>query len=81
MPISGDKVLVSGIYRVIHPAHRRDQPKAFVVGQNFPSCRRCENCEYVLLKAAPGIAEDPDLRSGKMRRSQTLRKPRKRVSS
>jgi CheY-like chemotaxis protein len=59
---SGQVVAISGIYRVIHPAHREhDREQTFTAGNIFPNCPSCSACEYVLLKAAPAAHEDPDL--------------------
>ena len=57
----GDHVEISGIYRAVHYSHRwDDQQYVFVKGQKSPRCNNCVDCEFVLVKAAPGAAEIPD---------------------
>ena len=54
----GDRVEISGIYRSVHYSHRWDDEKlALVKGQEFPRCSKCVDCEFVLVKAAPGATE------------------------
>ena len=64
MPFAGESVQTSGIYRSVHYPHRdADSELAFVLGQRFPKCRDCRDCEYVLVRAAPGPEEDEDIKS------------------
>ena len=39
----GDRVPASGVYRVIHQAHRGDHPVLALKGELFPTCRSCKN--------------------------------------
>lgn len=64
MPFAGESVQTSGIYRSVHYPHREaDCELALLVGQRFPKCDDCDDCEYVLVRAAPGTEEDGDMKA------------------
>jgi hypothetical protein len=63
MPFAGDRVEISGIYRSAHDNHREHQSQhVLLAGHSFPRCTQCKNVEYVLVKAAPSVAEIPEFR-------------------
>jgi hypothetical protein len=73
MPFSGETVALSGIYNVVHAKHPKQNAKrAFLTGTKFPNCDHCGRCEYVLLKAAPGLHEDPDLQPQGRKRQKAV---------
>jgi hypothetical protein len=60
---AGQQVPKTGIYKAIHLPHRdADQENTWLTGQFFPYCPQCDDLvEYMLIYAAPGPDEDPDL--------------------
>jgi hypothetical protein len=40
---AGERVPVSGIYRITHVAHRAQHEVVAIVDEQFPSCRACNN--------------------------------------
>ena len=50
----GEKILKSGIYRVVHEKHRLPHEVTLLSGQLFPRCMKCEAMVYFeLLRSAP----------------------------
>lgn len=39
----GDRVPVSGVYRVLHDQHRAEHLVTAIYGEDFPRCRKCGN--------------------------------------
>jgi hypothetical protein len=53
---SGDRVLNSGIYRVVHdPAHEEPHEVTCLYGKRFPRCRACEHARFMLVRGAESI--------------------------
>ena len=51
----------SGVYRVVHHAHRMPHDVSVEKGTAFPSCGRCaERARFVFLQAAPFVRDDYD---------------------
>lgn len=58
--LCGDKIPESGIYRVVHRAHRLPQEVTLLRDQIFPRCTRCEHSVYFeLVRSAPDITLAP----------------------
>jgi hypothetical protein len=56
----GDKILESGIYRVIHQKHRLAHEVTLLRDQLFPKCIKCEDSVYFeLVRSAPDITLGP----------------------
>ena len=56
----GDKILESGIYRVIHQNHRLAHEVTLLRDQLFPRCVKCEDSVYFeLVRSAPDITLGP----------------------
>jgi hypothetical protein len=56
----GEKILESGIYRVVHSNHRLPHEVTLLRDQLFPRCSRCEDSVYFeLLRSAPDVALGP----------------------
>src|SRR5438270_4834449 len=56
----GEKILDSGIYRVVHAAHRLPHEVTLLRDQLFPRCTRCDNSVYFeLVRSAPDITLGP----------------------
>lgn len=56
----GEKILESGIYRVVHEKHRLPHEVTLLSGQLFPRCIKCEDSVYFeLLRSAPDITLAP----------------------
>ena len=56
----GDKILESGIYRVIHRNHRLPHEVTLLRDQLFPKCVKCEDSVYFeLMRSAPDITLAP----------------------
>jgi hypothetical protein len=56
----GEKILESGIYRVVHRDHRLPHEVTLLRGQLFPKCTKCENLVYFeLVRSAPDITLAP----------------------
>src|SRR5438270_6623078 len=56
----GDKILESGIYRVVHRNHRLPHEVTLLRDQLFPKCTRCEDSVYFeLVRSAPDITLGP----------------------
>ena len=60
----------SGLYRVVHytahpnPGRSDHEMQRFVAGEIFPTCRMCaDQVDYLLIKGAPPIFDDPDFAS------------------
>ena len=50
----GDKILKSGIYRVVHHEHRLAHEVTLLSGQLFPQCMKCEDSVYFeLVRGVP----------------------------
>jgi hypothetical protein len=60
----GDKVMRSGIYKVIHgEGHYVENRVTAVNGESFPACRRCGNLpRFMLLQAAHHFSRHPDFK-------------------
>lgn len=57
----GDHVSESGIYLVIHQAHRESHEAVVLRGAVFPVCRECgANVRYRLLRSAASLDADTD---------------------
>jgi hypothetical protein len=60
----GDRVPISGIYVVVHDAHRSEHPVSAIRGEVFPHCRVCkEKVKFRFSAEAEYILYDPDLRA------------------
>lgn len=58
---TGDKVPVTGIYLVLHGAHRLPHEALLLQAEQFPRCAKCSNrVEFELLKAVPGFDQHRD---------------------
>jgi len=56
----GDKILESGIYRVVHRNHRLPHEVTLLRDQLFPKWTRCEDSVYFeLVRSAPDITLGP----------------------
>ena len=56
----GEKILESGIYRVVHEKHRLPHEVTLLNGQLFPRCMKCEDSVYFeLVRSAPDITLAP----------------------
>jgi hypothetical protein len=56
----GDKILESGIYRVVHRTHRLPHEVTLLRDQLFPRCTQCEDSVYFeLVRSAPDITLAP----------------------
>ena len=56
----GEKILESGIYRVVHRNHRLPHEVTLLRDQLFPKCSRCEGSVYFeLVRSAPDITLTP----------------------
>ncbi|HET8890322.1 MAG TPA: hypothetical protein VFQ41_15580 [Candidatus Angelobacter sp.] len=56
----GDKILESGIYRVVHSSHRLPHEVTLLRDQLFPKCTKCERSVYFeLVRSAPDITLAP----------------------
>ncbi len=56
----GEKILESGIYRVVHEKHRLPHEVTLLSGQLFPRCMKCEGLVYFeLVRSAPDITLAP----------------------
>lgn len=59
--ISGDEVVISGIYRVQHLGdHVRPAEAVLIKGMKLPACAECGAVTFKLVRAAPTPAEEPD---------------------
>jgi hypothetical protein len=53
---TGDEVPQTGIYRVIHTAHRLPHEAVIIAGQRFPKCQKCSGAVvFELVHAAPDL--------------------------
>ena len=43
---TGAVIPVTGIYRVVHSAHRLPHEALIIQGQRFPKCQRCEDAVF-----------------------------------
>jgi len=58
---SGEAVQESGVYTVIHDAHRPSHAATIFKGERFPSCAHCGlQVRFVLVRPAALISEDSD---------------------
>jgi len=56
----GEKILESGIYRVVHRNHRLPHEVTLLRDQLFPKCTRCDDSVYFeLVRSAPDITLAP----------------------
>jgi hypothetical protein len=63
------QVLVTGLYRVTHGAHRLPHEALLLAGERFPRCAKCsDQVQFELLAATPGV----ELRSQKIARVYEL---------
>ena len=59
---AGERVPVSGIYRVAHIAHRGPHEVLAIVDEEFPSCRICRNgVSFQVLHPVGYVNHDWDL--------------------
>ena len=62
---SGDEVPESGVYTVIHEAHRASHAATIFKGEHFPACTHCgAQVRFVLIRPAELISEDSDFQQG-----------------
>jgi hypothetical protein len=52
----GDKVLKSGIYKVMHDSKTQSHEVTCVEGEPFPPCNSCGHPKYVLVRATQHVA-------------------------
>jgi len=58
----GHLVPVSGIYTVVHRRHRSDHEVLAIRGEEFPTCRVCqEDVKFYILQVIPHVTHDFDL--------------------
>lgn len=58
---TGDTVPVTGLYLVIHTAHRLPHEALLLQGEKFPRCGKCANqVGFELLRAVPGFEQHRD---------------------
>jgi hypothetical protein len=56
----GEKILESGIYRVVHNNHRLPHEVTLLRDQLFPRCTKCEDSVFFeLVRSAPDITLAP----------------------
>jgi hypothetical protein len=56
----GEKILDSGIYRVVHGNHRLPHEVTLLRDQLFPRCTKCDDSVYFeLVRSAPDITLAP----------------------
>jgi hypothetical protein len=56
----GDKILESGIYRVVHSNHRLPHEVTLLCDQLFPKCTKCDDSVYFeMVRSAPDITISP----------------------
>jgi len=56
----GERILVSGIYRVVHHKHRLPHEVTLLRDQLFPRCIKCEEAVFFkLVRCAPDITLAP----------------------
>lgn len=59
----GDLVPESGVYTVMHDAHRQQHSATIFKGRHFPQCARCgDKVRFVLVQRAMLILEDVDFK-------------------
>ena len=51
---AGEAVPASGVYRVLHSAHRPSHEVSMVAGETFPKCRTCNDSVAYQLIVAEG---------------------------
>ena len=57
----GEMAPESGVYRVVHHAHRLPHDVTIEKGTAFPACVRCDaRARFVFLQAAPFVRDDYD---------------------
>ncbi len=58
---TGESVPVTGLYLVIHTAHRLPHEALLLRGEKFPRCGKCQDeVEFEVLKAVPGFDQHRD---------------------
>jgi hypothetical protein len=58
---TGDTVPVTGLFLVLHAAHRLPHEALLLRGEKFPRCAKCASqVEFELLKAVPGFEQHRD---------------------
>ena len=56
---TGEPIPESGIYRVIHKAHRVPHEVTLLSGQNFPRCAKCQDSvQFELIQAATELLHE-----------------------
>jgi hypothetical protein len=73
MPLAGQDVANSGIYRAAHAGHdEQDGEVVLLRGERFPRCSTCDyGIHYTLIHAAPGVAEIPEFSQAKPKRNRS----------
>jgi hypothetical protein len=57
----GDRVLVSGLYRVVHTSHRAPHGVLVFRGEELPTCRSCKrDVTFTLITAVEHVTHDMD---------------------
>jgi hypothetical protein len=60
---TGEPIPESGIYRVIHKAHRVPHEVTLLSGQNFPRCSKCKDAvQFELIQAATELLHEHGFR-------------------
>jgi YjzC-like protein len=68
----GETAPESGIYRVVHHAHRLPHDVTIEKGMTFPECGRCgDHARFVYLQTAPFVRDDYDFRSPQKKRANS----------
>ena len=58
---TGDTVPVTGLYLILHAAHRLPHEALLLKGEKFPRCAKCANrVGFEVLKAVPGFEQHRD---------------------
>ncbi len=56
---TGESIPGSGIYRVVHKAHRLPYDVTLLRNETFPRCAKCKNAvKFQLIKAATGMLNE-----------------------
>jgi hypothetical protein len=74
----GEKVLKSGIYRVVHDEnHAEPHEVTCVASEPFPPCRNCGGAaRFTLVRAAHHVTDHEQFERGAIRRAVAPRSPR-----
>jgi len=60
---TGEPIPESGIYRVVHQAHRLPHEVTLLRDQTFPRCTKCQDAvQFELVRAATEILNEHDFR-------------------